>query len=132
MTDANDIARKRGPAALRKAIDKSATTRPPDFSDEALALRFAGRHAREWRYVAAFGKWLTYDGMRWRLDETLEVFHLVRQICREAAVECRKKGLALSLASASTVAAVERLARYDRQLAATADQWDQDLWALNT
>jgi putative DNA primase/helicase len=127
MTDANDIARKRGVAALRKVIDKSATKRPPDFSDEALALRFAGRHVGEWRYVAAFGKWFVYNGIHWRVDETLEVFHLVRQICREAAAECRRKGLALSLASASTVAAVERLARSDRRLAATADQWDQDL-----
>jgi putative DNA primase/helicase len=132
MTDANDIARKRGAAALRKVIDKSATKRPPDFSDEALALRFAGRYASEWRYVAAFGKWLVHDGISWRIDETLEVVHLVRQICREAATECRRRGLALSLASASTVAAVERLARSDRRLAATADQWDRDLWALNT
>jgi putative DNA primase/helicase len=113
-------------------IDKNATKRPPDFSDEALALQFAGRHAGEWRYVAAFGKWFVYDGMRWRMDETLEVFHLIRLICREAAAECRKNGLALSLASASTVRAVELLARSDRRLAATTDQWDQDLWALNT
>ena len=30
------------------------------------------------------------------------------------------------------VAAVERLARADRQLAATVDQWDADPWLLNT
>ncbi len=32
--------------------------RPPAFSDEALALRFAERHAIALRYVAAWGKWL--------------------------------------------------------------------------
>jgi putative DNA primase/helicase len=132
MTDANEIVRKRGTAGLRKVIDKNAITRPPAFSDEALALRFAERYATEWRYVAAFGRWFVYNGMHWRTDETLEVFHLIRQICREAAAECRKNGLSLSLASASTVRAVEGLARSDRRLAATADQWDQDLWALNT
>jgi putative DNA primase/helicase len=132
MTDANDIARKRGKESLRKAIDTGAVTRPPEFSDEALAVRFAVRHAREWRYVAVFGKWFVYNGVRWRADETLEVVHLIRKICCDASAECRKSGLALSLASASTVAAVERLARSDRRLAATADQWDQDLWALNT
>jgi putative DNA primase/helicase len=36
------------------------------------------------------------------------------------------------LASAKTVAAVERLAKADRWLAATVDQWDADPWLLNT
>jgi putative DNA primase/helicase len=107
-------------------------TRPPEFSDEALALRFAGRHEGEWRYVAAFGKWFVYNGKHWRIDETLEVFHLIRKICCDAATECRRTGLALSLASAGTVRAVEQLARSDRRLAATTDQWDRDSWALNT
>jgi putative DNA primase/helicase len=87
MTDANDVARKSGAAALRKVIDKNAMTRPPAYSDEALALRFADQRTGERRYVAAFGKWLLYDGVRWRTDETLETTDLVRQICREAAAE---------------------------------------------
>lgn len=132
MTDANEIARSRGKAALRDVIDKGAQSRPPAFSDEAIAVRFAQRHAGEWRFVAAWGKWLSYDGMRWRIDETLEVFHLIRRTCCETASECRGKGLAKSIASGGTVAAVERLARSDRRLAATAEQWDQDLWVLNT
>jgi putative DNA primase/helicase len=132
MTDANEIARKSGTATLRNVIDKNAFTRPPAYSDEALALRFAERHSGERRYVATFGKWFLYDGMRWRLDDTLETTHLVRQICREAAAECRKKHVSVSLASASTVTAVERLARSDRRLAATAEQWDTNLWVLNT
>jgi len=36
------------------------------------------------------------------------------------------------LASAKTVAAVERLAKSDRKLAATMDQWDCDPMILNT
>jgi putative DNA primase/helicase len=39
---------------------------------------------------------------------------------------------AVAIASAKTVAAVERLARADRRLAATTDQWDADPWLLNT
>ncbi len=132
MTDANDVVRKRGASALRKLVDTAATVRPPAYSDEMLALRFADRHAGVRCFIAPFGKWYIYDGVRWQADETLETFHCVRQICREAAAECRKKGLSVSLASASTVAAVERLARYDRRLAATIDQWDQNLWVLNT
>jgi putative DNA primase/helicase len=37
-----------------------------------------------------------------------------------------------ALASAATVAAVERLARADRRMAATASQFDADPWLLNT
>ena len=36
------------------------------------------------------------------------------------------------IASAKTVAAVERLAKADRRHAATVDQWDADPWLLNT
>ncbi|MBA3516864.1 MAG: hypothetical protein H0T75_04305 [Rhizobiales bacterium] len=31
--------------------------RPPAFTDEALALRFAEKHAHDLRYVAPWGKW---------------------------------------------------------------------------
>jgi len=36
------------------------------------------------------------------------------------------------IASAKTVAAVERLAKSDRRIAATVAQWDSDPWMLNT
>jgi D5 N terminal like len=41
-----------------------------DASDEALALRFADLHADEMRFVAAWGKWLTFDGAVWSFDDT--------------------------------------------------------------
>jgi len=106
--------------------------RPPAFTDEALALRYAERHADNLRYVAAWGRWLSWDGTRWQFDDTLRAFDLVRRLCREASVECNKHKAASILASAKTVAAVERLAKSDRRLAATADQWDSDPWLLNT
>jgi putative DNA primase/helicase len=106
--------------------------RPPAFTDEALALRFAERHANDLRYVAAWGKWLHWTGTHWRLDETLLAFDKARSICRSAAAECNKEKVAAVLASAKTVAAIERLAKADRRLAATADQWDADPWLLNT
>lgn len=70
--------------------------------------------------------------MRWRYDDTLHAFDLARHICREAAGECEKPRLAASIASAKTVAAVERLAKSDRRLAAHSEQWDVDSWLLNT
>jgi hypothetical protein len=107
--------------------------RPPKFSDDALAANFAERHKNDLRYVAAWRRWLVYDGMRWRGDDTLHAFDLVRKICRQAAVACTNASSArTALASANTVAAVERLARADRRLAATIDQWDSDPLLLNT
>ncbi len=105
---------------------------PPAFCDEALALRFAERHAANLRYVAAWGKWLSWTGTLWRFDSTLSAFDKVRATCRHAASTCNKPKVASAVASGKAVAAVERLARYDRRLAATDDQWDADPWLLNT
>ena len=114
------------------AVDDPNEARPPAFSDEALALRFAERHDFDLRFVAAWGKWLSWAGDHWEFDDTLHAYDLARQICREVAAECNKGKIASAIASAKTVAAVERLARADRRLAATVDQWDADPWAFNT
>jgi putative DNA primase/helicase len=105
---------------------------PPEFSEEALALAYAGRHAGGLRHVAKWGRWLFWDGRCWRDDDTLLAFNHSREICREAAEICRERRLAGAIASAKSVAAVERLARADRRLAARVDQWDADAWLLNT
>jgi hypothetical protein len=102
----------------------------PAFSEEALALSFARRHDAELRNVAQWSKWLRWDGARWVEDHTRKVFDLSRQICREAASQANKGGK--ELAKAKTRAAVVSLASDDRRLAATVEQWDADIWALNT
>ena len=119
------------PLAAKKR-NKAAGPTGPAFSDEVLALRFAERHANDLRYVAAWGKWLHWDGRRWAFDDTHFAFHLARVVCREAATECNKPSEAKAVASAKTEAAVITLARADRRLAATTDQWDADPWLLNT
>jgi putative DNA primase/helicase len=101
-------------------------------TDDALALSFTGRYAEDWRYCAAWGKWLVWDGRRWQADETLLVHHLIRAICREAALKADSHRLAAKLAASSTVSGVERLARTDRRHASTSEEWDADLFALNT
>lgn len=106
--------------------------RPPAFSDEALALRFTDRHGGGLRYVAAWGRWLLWDGTRWLFDETLYAYDLARKISRQASAECNKGKFASAIAAAKTVAAIERLAKADRRHAATVDQWDADIWLCNT
>ena len=130
MLDDNAISKM-----IKKAQTAAASTndsRPPAFSDEALALRFAELHAGDLRYVAAWNKWLSWDGARWVFDTTLVAWDEARKICRTAAAQCNKAKLAAALASSKTVAAVISLARSDRRLAATVEQWNTDLWAINT
>src|SRR5258708_16250137 len=93
----------------------------PFNSEDALALAYADRHADDSRYVAAWSRWLLYDGTRWNVDSTLHAFDRARAICREVALESDKPA---AVAAAKTVAAVVQLARADRRLAATAEQWD--------
>lgn len=107
------------------------TTAPP-FSDEALALGFAVQHAKELRYVAAWRKWMNWRGNRWEADNTLLAFNRAREICRKASKMCGNPIEAKRIASAQTQAAVERLARSDRRLAAVTEQWDSRPWHLNT
>jgi len=93
----------------------------PASSEDALALTYAERHAADSRYVAAWSRWLLFDGTRWNFDNTLHAFDRARAICREFAPECSK---AAAVASAKTVAAVVQLARADRRLSAPVEQWD--------
>ncbi|TCH97639.1 hypothetical protein EJV46_16105 [Roseococcus sp. SYP-B2431] len=106
----------------------------PQFSDDALALAFSDRHNGQLLYVPQWASWLRWDGCRWARDETLAVFDLARALCREQAqiAEDQKEDGASRIASASTVAAVERMARSDPRHARPAAAFDADEWLLNT
>ncbi len=101
-------------------------------TEDALALTFTRRYQRDWRYVAAWGRWLVWDGQRWRSEDTLAATDLIRQVCRHAALQSHNPKTAAKLATAGTVGGVERLARADRRHAATTGEWDADAWLLNT
>jgi putative DNA primase/helicase len=88
-----------------------------DLSEDALALVFAERYSDTLRFSALWNKWHHFNGACWKPDETLHVYDLVRDLCRDAELK-------QSAQSAKTVAAVEKLARSDRRLAAAVHQWD--------
>ena len=92
-------------------------------SEDDLALGFAGRHKDELRFVAFWGKWLKWTSEKWQVEKTLAAYDLARRICH---------GHSLGGLRARTVAAIELMARSDRRLAATTDQWDADPWLFNT
>ena len=108
------------------------TARPPEYSDDALALEFTRCHGDHLRYVAPWGKWLRYDGARWEEDRTTRVFDLARSVCRDASLCVPERKLGRLIASAKTVAAVEKLARSDPRHAILPEQLDADPFTLNT
>ena len=101
-------------------------------TEDGLALSFTRRYHKDWRYVAGWGKWLLWDGRRWRSEDTLAAADLIRHVCRHASLNTHNPRIASKLAASSTVGGVERLARADRRHAATTDEWDSDPWLLNT
>jgi len=101
-------------------------------TEDGLAAAFTRRFGKDWRYVAAWGRWLTWTGRRWNEDIVLYVQHLVRGICRSAAAKADSPRLKARLASASTISAVERIARSDPKHASTVEEWDGDIWLLNS
>jgi putative DNA primase/helicase len=129
----------RGPAASRKRRNANASAtedghddRPLAFSDVALARRFANEHGDKLRYVASWGKWLLWTGKFWRPEDTMAAFDNAREICYRAALGCDRANKAAAIASKQTIAAVESLAKADRRLVATVDQWDADQSVINT
>jgi putative DNA primase/helicase len=100
------------------------------FCDEALALQFSTRHASLLRYVAPWGKWHHWTGVRWEPDDTLHALDMARDLCRDMALYVPEHSK--SVASKRTVEAVLSLARADRRHASTIGQWDTSPWLLNT
>ncbi len=99
-------------------------------TEDKLALKLVDQHGDRLRYVQTWGRWLVWDGKRWLDDQTRYMINLARQVCREAAGDDAK--LRLRLERASTIEAVERLARSDRRVAVDHKVWDADPMALNT
>lgn len=114
-------------------------TPPPDLltgvdwtTEDGLSSAFTRRYGEDWRYCALWGKWLVWTGVRWNPDQVLYVSHLARGICRMASLKADSPRLTGKLASSATISSVEKIARSDPKHASTAEEWDADVWALNT
>jgi len=127
-----------GPSTTSGAVtipaESDAPVLPPEYSDDALALAFTERYQDTLRYTEKWKRWYMWDGTRWKEDETLHVFDLARPVLREHAERARAESVKLAsiITSAKTVNAATALAKSDRRLAATMDQWDAHEWILNT
>ena len=111
----------------------------PNCSDDQLAARHLQRMQQLTLWCEMWGRWLVWQGNRWVRDETLMVQDQVRQTLREIANTIASdpklknaERQAERIASYRTLQAVERTARTYRHVATHPDEWDADLWALNT
>lgn len=104
------------------------------LTEDHMALEFAEVEQDRRRYVAEWGRWMSYRDGIWSEDKTFETYDAIRPIvrARSSAVLSSSKAVAraLKLSSAATVAGVEKLARADRRLAATGEQWDANPMSL--
>jgi putative DNA primase/helicase len=88
--------------------------------EDEVALIFAREHADDLHFVAKSSQWMRWTDERWAPEDTLAAFDEARKLCRTAGDS-----------RARTVAAVVTLARTDRRMAATVDQWDSEAMLFN-
>lgn len=105
---------------------------PFDATEDAAALSFVNKHS-ELRYCHTNGQWLQWDGTVWEPDQTVAVFDLIRNHCRDNSEwSAQTPNDTKKFCSPAFVAGAERFCKSDRQYAMTADQFDVDDWILNT
>jgi putative DNA primase/helicase len=97
-----------------------------EVSEDAIALAFADQYERTLRFDHDIGRWLEWDGVRWRADRCDRGFHYAREIGRRMGAGKRQ------VCKASVANGVERMARADPRLAVVSSEWDGDLWKLGT
>jgi putative DNA primase/helicase len=99
-----------------------------DLSHDGLALTLGDEWKDQARHVAAWGRWLFWDGELWKDDKRLEHMTRTRAFLRELAAQLpeKMKDAAKKLRNAETVAKVVSLARSNVAQAASVDQWDAD------
>ena len=108
--------------------------RPIRFSDSALAFMFTDEHGTDLRHVPEWGTWLLFANGLWREDPTVAVFDRARSLCaREgniaiAVMPKRGESVATAINKATTIAAIERLARHHAPHVRKADRFDAKPW----
>ncbi len=111
------------------------------LTDVGNAARLIARHGDDLRYVAAWDKWLSWDGRRWQTDETGEVVRRAVETVRwmreqanqeQDAARCQALlAWAHASESASRIAALVTLAKTAPGVAIRPHDLDNDGWLFN-
>ena len=130
---------------LRAIARSVARYKPAEVKDELAttdlgnALRFLALHGDKARYCPPWNRWLIWDGKRWRVDESLEVYRLafevVKSIHQEAAnaedSEDRKRLGKWALASESGGHIEKMLKLAPALLTVMPQELDANPWLVN-
>ena len=112
-----------------------------NLTDLGNAERLVARHGESIRYCHPWGKWLTYDGRRWKVDGAGRVRRLARETVRQIGGEApetsddaeRKTLLKWALASEAKakIDAMLGLAEAERGIPVEPEELDRGRWILN-
>lgn len=102
-------------------------------TEDGMARALVAHFGHELRYCPQRGKWLQWQGHRWKWDEGEFHRERIRQLARILPEDTRDWRKFHSRAmSASGVAGIARLAQSDTKVVAHFDHLDADPWLLNT
>ncbi|MDP9364209.1 MAG: phage/plasmid primase, P4 family [Chloroflexota bacterium] len=127
--------------AVRKWLGIQNASDRPHLTDLGNAQRLVDRHGEDIRYCGAWGKWLVWDGRRWTVDDTGQIYRYAKETVRSIYGEAREeqdpdrrkevaKWGAMS-EDARRVEAMIRMARSEEGIAIRPDDLDPDPWLLN-
>lgn len=97
------------------------------LTEDNIARVFAQQQAGRLLFDHVAGRWLQWDGARWKPENTRLAYHYARELTRTLNKEGQAKW-----AKHAVFAAIETIARTDRAFATTLDQFDADPWKLGT
>ena len=92
----------------------------PAIDEKSLPKQLAeffARHVNEFRFVPRLGRWVFWNGERWRLDDFGHYRAAAQQLCHEAAARMRDP----NVGSTGVAAAVLRLASFNPKMTAPID-----------
>jgi putative DNA primase/helicase len=96
-------------------------------TQDAIAQIFALKMKDKMLFNHTRGKWLEWDGARWKVEVTQKAFDFARNLARAVNLDGKS-----SLGSAAFCIGVETHAKSDRALAAEGTEFDLDNYLLNT
>jgi putative DNA primase/helicase len=98
-----------------------ASTKPIVISEHEAAMRFAIAHGEALIHDHHRGRWYSWDGITWRVNENGLAFDLMREICRDGGIK-----------RSGAISGALNIAKNLRRFAVTSEIWDQDPWLLGT
>jgi putative DNA primase/helicase len=103
-----------------------------EFTENAIARRFARRSSGFLRYNHTTGTWLAWRGTVWCTDELRNVVEQIRCFVELERREAMDEKELAAMGRVSFVFAVEKICRSDPNFAVHQGMLDQDPWLLGT